>query len=116
MPGCLNDAEKNLGRAGSKICKMAYWSNVKAKMKAKRVDKGKGKKKDTTSTWNHIFNSRPVKLYYLYTLLSPFLSLQSASMTVFILKKNDKFSNKDEYSSSVRRPHFCHLQIYNSVT
>ena len=30
----------------------AEWRNFKAKMKAKRIDKGKGKKKDTVSAFN----------------------------------------------------------------
>ena len=30
----------------------AEWRNFKAKMKAKRIDKGKGKKKDTISAFN----------------------------------------------------------------
>ena len=30
----------------------AEWTNFKAKMKAKRIDKGKGKKKDTISSFN----------------------------------------------------------------
>ena len=30
----------------------AEWRNFKAKMKTKRIDKGKGKKKDTVSAFN----------------------------------------------------------------
>ena len=37
-------------RAISKMA--AEWRNFKAKMKAKRIDKGKGKKKDTISAFN----------------------------------------------------------------
>ena len=33
--------------------KMAEWQEFREKMKAKRMDRGKGKKKDTAGAWNH---------------------------------------------------------------